>query len=121
MTLKSRSPSLPRSNGLGHLDGDQHPLVHHAHEAEHRLFTIPEYMGACDHRVLLIAQKEDFGRSSQGQSLADPASRVWAAYFLEASQRAALLYQMYWLVVCFNLTKVVVSTQKGASLEEMPP
>lgn len=86
MTLKSGSPSLPRSHGLGHLERDQRPLVRHAHEAEHRLFTIPECAGSRGHRVLLIAQEEDSGRSRVGQSLAYPASHVWVAYFLEVSQ-----------------------------------
>jgi hypothetical protein len=28
---------------------------------------------------------------------------------------------MYWLVLCVNLTQAGVITEKGASLEEMPP
>jgi hypothetical protein len=28
---------------------------------------------------------------------------------------------VYWLVLCVNLTQVEVITEKGASLEEMPP
>jgi hypothetical protein len=29
--------------------------------------------------------------------------------------------QLYWLVLCANLTKAEVITEKGASLEEMSP
>jgi hypothetical protein len=29
--------------------------------------------------------------------------------------------KMYWLVLCVNLTQAGVITEKGASLEEMPP
>jgi hypothetical protein len=32
-----------------------------------------------------------------------------------------LLIQMYWLVLCVNLTQTGIITEKGASLEEMPP
>jgi hypothetical protein len=28
---------------------------------------------------------------------------------------------LYWLVMCVNLTQAGVITEKGASLEEMPP
>jgi hypothetical protein len=28
---------------------------------------------------------------------------------------------LYWLVLCVNLTQASVITEKGASLEEMPP
>jgi hypothetical protein len=28
---------------------------------------------------------------------------------------------LYWLVLCVNLTQAGVVTEKGASLEEMPP
>ena len=30
-------------------------------------------------------------------------------------------YCLYWLVLCINLTQAGVITEKGASLEEMPP
>ena len=29
--------------------------------------------------------------------------------------------QLYWLVLCVNLTQAGVITEKGASVEEMPP
>jgi len=29
--------------------------------------------------------------------------------------------QFYWLVLCVNLTQAEVITEKGASVEEMPP
>jgi hypothetical protein len=32
----------------------------------------------------------------------------------------SLLYCVYWLVLCENLTQAGVITEKGASLEEMP-
>ena len=31
------------------------------------------------------------------------------------------LYPVYWLVLCVNLTQAAVITEKGASLQEMPP
>jgi hypothetical protein len=31
-----------------------------------------------------------------------------------------VLFLVYWLVLCVNLTQAGVITQKGASLEEMP-
>jgi hypothetical protein len=40
------------------------------------------------------------------------------------SQRGTLLIRfllVYWLVLCVNLTQAGVFTEKGASLEEMPP
>jgi hypothetical protein len=37
---------------------------------------------------------------------------VWVCVFVWA---------VYWLVLCVNLTQAGVITEKGASLEEMPP
>jgi hypothetical protein len=35
--------------------------------------------------------------------------------------RIVLATLVYWLVLCVNLTQAGVITEKGASLEEMPP
>jgi hypothetical protein len=34
---------------------------------------------------------------------------------------AILDFMLYWLVLCVNLTQAGILTEKGASLEEMPP
>jgi hypothetical protein len=35
--------------------------------------------------------------------------------------RFGKIYYLYWLVLCVKLTQAGVITEKGASLEEMPP
>ena len=41
----------------------------------------------------------------------------------ESGDYSALLsrHRLYWVVLCINLTQARVITEKGASLEEMPP
>jgi hypothetical protein len=40
------------------------------------------------------------------------------SYYLEYTKNQTYVY---WLVLCVNLTQAEVITEKGASLEEMPP
>lgn len=54
---KPGNPSLSRSHGLRHLDGDQLPPAHHEHKAERHLFTVLEGTGSSGHGVLQVAQK----------------------------------------------------------------
>jgi hypothetical protein len=39
----------------------------------------------------------------------------------EAVKMISFGYMLYWLVLCVNLTQAGVITEKGASVEEMPP
>jgi hypothetical protein len=41
--------------------------------------------------------------------------------FMSKSTTIVLPKGVYWLVLCVNLTQAGIITEKGASVEEMPP